>query len=708
MRNPIIAFATAFATAHIVWSQSVAPAAVVEPGAAEASSVTEPSDSAMGNMDEIDFGETDDTHVSLSNSSAQEGFVSIDCEDATIGSVLAQFRRTVKANIVTGSSSNLQNRVSMTLTDKPWVDALSAVLKQGHMSVSECNGIYVVADEIYVPDPKRSRSFKLNHASADELATLLNSSLAERDKTGKPLHDIATVFRDANVVVVTANEKTLAEAEKIIETVDKAPPQVYIEARFIELSSEAMHDLGVKWDSLKKLEVGVRNLKAGFENNGGKAANYGLYETQRTSNNNLTDSINNTDTSSINDSGDSKTSSSSINGTSNNNSTRSDNSTFTRLIANTIGAAEGAGASAASMGWKNAHTFSGQLTASDFSLALSAFEQVNDAKMFSNPRIIVSNGKVAKVDMTTKYPNVTVQASRSSGLSEALDISTRIEVIPGEDKFMFAKEAFFSWGISLDVTPRISPDGLINVEVVPTISDLNSWAEVEGHGTQDSVYSKYPVIDIQRLVTDFTMSDGSTAVIGGLTRTTESDVDSGIPYLRKIPWIGPRLFGWKSRQKVQKEIIVFVTVGIADPHNLPEEIGLPKNAVLSRAYVRGEAKEPGDYESEAEMMKLDMTAVDERREKALKQKLQKAKENAAEGPSKKLTSVTEEEASTSTPETAEPASEAEPVVDEASTAVAPEEPAVDAEGPSKTLELESETSPSTSGTTRKVRHGRVG
>ena len=115
------------------------------------------------------------------------------------------------------------------------------------------------------------------------------------------------------------------------------------------------------------------------------------------------------------------------------------------------------------------------------------------------------------------------------------------------------------------------------------------------------------------------MSDGATAVIGGLSKSTEEDVDSGIPYLRKIPWIGPKLFGWKSRAKVQKEIVVFVTIGIANPENLPRDIGLPKNAILGREYVRGIKLEPGDRgDSATEIMKLDMTSIDERGKKASK------------------------------------------------------------------------------------------
>ena len=232
--------------------------------------------------------------------------------------------------------------------------------------------------------------------------------------------------------------------------------------------------------------------------------------------------------------------------------------------------------------------------------------------VFSNPKIIVSNGKEAKVDMTTKEPNVTVDANYTGTSSQNLSISTKLEVIPGEDKQMFAKEAFFSYGIELSVKPRISPDGLISVEIVPTISEKTDEKTIAGAG--EAIYTSYPIISVKRLTTEFTMKDGSTAVIGGLTQTVEDDVDSGIPYLRKIPWVGPKLFGWKSRQKVQKEIIVCVTIGIANPAELPEDVGLPKNAVLGREYLPGARQEPGARDGKArEVLRLDMRPLDERK-----------------------------------------------------------------------------------------------
>jgi type II secretory pathway component GspD/PulD (secretin) len=261
-------------------------------------------------------------------------------------------------------------------------------------------------------------------------------------------------------------------------------------------------------------------------------------------------------------------------------------------------------------------------------LIMRALEASEDARVFSNPKIIVSSGKKAKVDMTEKYPNVTISAKRTSngGGSDSLDLSMNMAAIPGEDKFMFAKEAFFSWGIELEVTPRINTNGLINVAIVPTISSQTDWVTAGAGDTSEksnagTYSSKYPVLNVQRLITEFNMASETTAVIGGLSRTTEKQVDNGIPWLRTWPWIGPKLFGSKVRIKEQKEILVFVTVGLVNPREMKKDAGLPKNAVIGRRYTNGQRLEPGDraIDSIEGMGGLDLRPLEEQAKDPLPQ-----------------------------------------------------------------------------------------
>ena len=546
----------------------------------------------------------------------ESALVDISCDDATLADVLRQFRRTTGANIISTDSSNLSQRVSVTLNHVPWKDALQAILNSKKFRLEPRGDIYFVSED-KVTVPEFTRTFVLNHASATELATLFNTTLggATLDpKTGKPAvvagkpagRQIATAFEGANVVVVTATEKILADCDAIIKAVDKAIPQIYIEARFIEVSNEALHKLGMQWNQLESWGASVRDLHGGlgFEHGRNKTSGFssergGSTKSTLTTQSSSADSKSSSAGSNPNFSDNMDSASSSIlDGVS------EASSSFSKTLGSTADAAF-------------SRSFSGQLSADDFRLALSAFESMSDVKIFSNPKIIVSNGKEARVDMTTKFPHVKVTSQRNNTGNESyVDMATEMQAIPGEDKMMFAKEAFFSWGITLDVKPRISPDGLISVEIIPTISQLDRDVTASGFYeiTSDAGSGLYPIIQVKRLTTDFTMKDGATAVIGGLSKTTEEDIDSGIPYLRNIPYVGPKLFGWKSRGKVQKEIVVFVTLGIADPADLPADAGLPKNAVTGREYVEGRKLEPGDRAGgEATMMAFDTRPIEEQR-----------------------------------------------------------------------------------------------
>jgi len=580
--------------------------------------------------------------------SDESALVDIMSDDASLTDILRQFRKATGANIIYAESTNLQQRVSVSLKHVPWLQAMRSILNSRGFRVESSGGIHFVKEDKLV-DPVFTRTFQLNHASVDELAKLFNENYGLKDKNGKLIHGIATPFSGANTVVVTAPDRVLADCEAIIKAVDKAVPQIYIEARFIELSNEAMHKLGVQWNQLESWGASVKDLGAGMGYANGRTAKYKNGHTDKyyTPKRQVQTGSSFSQDRSYEDM---STGESQFNYSTTKNdqfdysvdaekagqinqfytpknyvqtgSMSSETLTFTDM-------ADGRSAFdyrvtdylkpstiSEGMDWHNYRTFSGQLSAEDFRLALSAFEQLEDTKIFSNPKIIVSNGKEALFDRTTKFPHVTLnsQHDTQSGYTKS---DAKLEIIPGEDElFSKKKTAFFSWGITLTVKPRISPDGLISVEIIPSISEPDKSVTSDGFyhvtGGTDAPYGSYPILLFKRLTTEFTMKDGATAVIGGLSKTEEGDIDSGIPYLRKIPWIGPKLFGWKSRGKVQKEILIFVTVGIADPANLPEDIGLPKNAVRGREYVEKRAFEPGDRPNAAnEVLKLDMRLLDE-------------------------------------------------------------------------------------------------
>ncbi|MBQ0032636.1 MAG: hypothetical protein KBT68_07520 [bacterium] len=443
----------------------------------------------------------------------------------------------------------------------------------------ETNAVVAATNALAAATVRRfidTKIYKLNHASALEVADKFNAMWSgEFGQTWK-VTKMAVAFEESNSIMITAPGVIQDACEQSIRELDIEAPQVYIEARFVELGNTASHKVGIDWSGLAGGVTFTGNGAAGLRNYsiGKGVKNYQRKFTGKEDGKNSEESYERT------------------------------------------GANSGDG---------DISYFNGTLTVSQMSLTLAALDATEDAKTFSNPKIIVSSGKKAMVDMTTKYPNVKVSAKRSDsgGNATSLDIAAEMVPIPGEDKMMFAKEAFFSWGISMEVTPRIGTNGLINVSIVPTISSQEDWVETgsaSSEGEGGTISSRYPVIKVQRLVSEFNLESGTTAVIGGLSITRERQADNGIPLLRDIPWIGPRLFGSIERVKEQKEIVVFVTVGLVDPRKMAPDAGLPKNAVLGRQYTKGQKLEPGDRpEKNMEGIdSLDMRLLEEQAKDPLK------------------------------------------------------------------------------------------
>ena len=500
-----------------------------------------------------------------------EVLVSMEFDEAPLPDVIRAFREASGATIISRWTNAAPQLVSLRLENKPWKQGLISILAPYGLQLVEeqrGSGVYVVSEKSTVV-PRFTQTFELKHLKADDVQKLFKDTLGDASS-------LTVAFPSANAVVVKATDEQLRECEKMLEVLDKPSRQVYIEARFVRLNSSASKQLGMKWDSLKDWGVEFNNIRGGLQYTDGDVA---VYDVKTHSSEKVT-TIKKTGAVEKHD--------------------YDITETTLSLIPEERTDAPLSDMTADDMTWRKASGFGGQLSVDALRIALSVFEQMDGVQMFSNPKIIVENETTAKIDMTTKEPNVEIDYQAATQAGQRDSISSKLVTIPGK-KESWVGEAFFSYGITLDVTPRVSPTGLITVDIVPAISSLDDSRVIPlGEGAANY----YPIIKMQRLETRFTMGDGKTAVIGGLTQSSEGNIDSGIPLLRSIPWVGPRLFGWKSRQKIQDEIIIFVTVGIVDGETIEQSGGMPKNAVLGRGLLDGTIKEPGDRTDE-EMFNLE-------------------------------------------------------------------------------------------------------
>jgi type IV pilus assembly protein PilQ len=165
-------------------------------------------------------------------------------------------------------------------------------------------------------------------------------------------------------------------------------------------------------------------------------------------------------------------------------------------------------------------------------LELTALESDKRGKIVSSPRVTTANQQKAKIASGTEIPYL--QASSSGATNVAF------------------KEAV----LSLEVTPQITPDDKI-------IMDLEVKKEKVG-----VVFFGVPSIDTQKVNTQVLVSNGETAVLGGIYEQTErNDVDK-VPFFGDLPIIG-NAFKRRSKVEDKTELLIFITPKIMD-----ESLGL--------------------------------------------------------------------------------------------------------------------------------------
>ena len=115
-------------------------------------------------------------------------------------------------------------------------------------------------------------------------------------------------------------------------------------------------------------------------------------------------------------------------------------------------------------------------------------------------------------------------------------------------------------GLHLTVTPHINEKKLVLMEISQEVEQLA--------GTQTIGDNDWPIVNIREMSASVAIQNKETIVLGGLIKNEERRSEKGIPILSRIPLLG-WLFGYKSKDDIRSEIIVFITPYVLDT---PEEM----------------------------------------------------------------------------------------------------------------------------------------
>jgi general secretion pathway protein D len=183
-------------------------------------------------------------------------------------------------------------------------------------------------------------------------------------------------------------------------------------------------------------------------------------------------------------------------------------------------------------------------------MILDALHAVTDLKVLSNPSVVVIDNQVATLQVGDEVPISTGSATVLTGNN------TVVNTID-----------YRSTGIILRVSPRITANGSVRLEIEQEISNVPT--------NSGSSPTLTPTVSQRRVRSSVSVANGQTVLLAGLITERQSGSRSGVPVLEQIPGLG-EVFSSTGKGTTRTELIIFIRPQIirdsADAHFVAEEL----------------------------------------------------------------------------------------------------------------------------------------
>ena len=190
--------------------------------------------------------------------------------------------------------------------------------------------------------------------------------------------------------------------------------------------------------------------------------------------------------------------------------------------------------------------------------AVNALKQQGSVEVISTPRIRTLNNQTALIKVGEEVPffntTTTILPGTTAGTSTILQ-ETAVSSI--------------TIGTILSITPQVSSDDWISLDISPVLTSLKSVVTLSssggggggtggGGGGSGASGATAPDLDTKQASTLVRVRDGTTVVLGGLIQTQKARNATKVPLLGDIPWLG-KLFTGTLKANQKKELVIFVT-----------------------------------------------------------------------------------------------------------------------------------------------------
>ena len=175
----------------------------------------------------------------------------------------------------------------------------------------------------------------------------------------------------------------------------------------------------------------------------------------------------------------------------------------------------------------------------DFAATIQALETNNVLQILAEPNLMTESGKEASFLAGGEFPFPILQGTSGGG-------------------FAGITIQFKEFGVRLNFTPTLTPDGLIHLKVKPEVSSLDFTNALTIQGFL------IPALATNRAESDVVLRDGQTFAMAGLLDNRVTEEFNKIPWIGDVPVLG-NLFKSRSLTKSKNELLIVVTPRIVHP-----------------------------------------------------------------------------------------------------------------------------------------------
>lgn len=364
----------------------------------------------------------------------------------------------------------------------------------------------IVALDVQDATERVEEVVQLRNIRADVVATAIDDYLAQKQQL-ETLSEVLTTYQlyesqvivipesISNSIIVSASPEHIEKILEMIKTFDADPPQVVIQVLIAEVTLTDQEEFGI--------EAGLQDASS-------------------------------FDRSLITNNGSTGTPGFDIVG-SGGPGTNMNSGVPATNIAGQVLNNFGMGASSSALGYGG---FVLSASSRSVDVTLRALREKNRLQILSRPQITAMDNQQAFILVGQRVPRINGTTTTNYGVQ----MNTTDTPV----------------GLILLVTPRVTKDGRVVMEIGAEKSSLGNDADAVPIYSQDGEVIKSQSIDTIQAMTAISARNGETVMLGGLLTSTKEKISRGVPYLSDIPGLG-WLFRYDQEREQRKELLIVMT-----------------------------------------------------------------------------------------------------------------------------------------------------